>query len=148
MQRDRGIAIVAALGAAIGIGAELVSGASIARSAADLTTGWTLLGCGLWGWRAGPDQLRWVLLAAAGLAWFAGNFADAGAAGVSSIGGALIYLHRAPLVHATISGARSRSPLRPGFVRSSCSSTSSFPTSTDSPSRSGSPPPTTRRWSC
>jgi signal transduction histidine kinase len=111
VRRDAGIAIVAAGGAAIGIGAELVSGAGIARSAADLATGWTLLGCGLWGWRARPDQLRWVLLAGAGLSWFAGNFADAGAAGVSSIGAALIYLHRGPLVHASISGARSRSPL-------------------------------------
>src|SRR5437763_3038491 len=111
MRRDWGIAIVAAGGAAIGIGAELVSDAGIARSAADLATGWTLIGSGLWGWRARPDQLRWALLAAAGVTWFAGNFADAGGAGVSSIGAALIYLHRAPLVHASISGARSRSPL-------------------------------------
>jgi signal transduction histidine kinase len=111
MRRDRGIAIVAAGGTAIGIAAELVSGAGVAQSAADLATGWTLLGCGLWGWRARPDQLRWVLLAGAGLTWFAGNFADAGAAGVSAVGAALIFLHRGPLVHASISGARSRSPL-------------------------------------
>jgi signal transduction histidine kinase len=111
MRYERKIAIAVTGGAAIGIGAELVSDASIARSAADLATGWTLLGCGLWGWRARPDQLRWPLLAGAGLAWFAGNFADVGAALIASIGGALIYLHRGLLVHATLSGARSRSPL-------------------------------------
>src|SRR4051794_35669739 len=98
MPRDRVIAIVATGGVVVGIAAELVSDASLARSVADLATGWTLLGCGLWGWRGRPRESRWLLLAAAGITWFAGNFADAGSSPVSSVGAALIYLHRGPLV--------------------------------------------------
>ena len=53
-------------------------------------------------------ELRWPLLAFAGLVWFAGNFADAGSTVVSSIGAALIDLHRGPLVHAAIISSRAR----------------------------------------
>jgi signal transduction histidine kinase len=110
MRRDRVIALVAGGGAALGIAAELVSHASTARAAADLATGWTLLGSGLWGWRARPSEWRWPLLAGAGLLWFAGNFADAGWSAVASTGAALIYLHRGLVVHATASGRLRRSP--------------------------------------
>jgi signal transduction histidine kinase len=109
MRRSALIAMVAAAGLAVGLAAELVSDASASRAAADLATGWTLLACGLWGHRHRPGELRWLLVAAAGIAWFGGNFADADSAAVSSAGAALIYLHRGPLVHATVARAGSRS---------------------------------------
>jgi signal transduction histidine kinase len=65
----------------------------------------TIFACGLWGAVRRPGELRWLLLAFAGSAWFAGNFADAGSTVISSIGAALLYLHRGPLVHATVSGS-------------------------------------------
>ena len=57
------------------------------QSAADLATGWTLLAAGLWGVHQRPGQWRWLLLAAAGVTWFAGNFAATAG---------LVYLHRGP----------------------------------------------------
>jgi len=105
------VPIVAALGVALGVAAEAVSFAGLGPAVADLATGWTLLGCGLWGWRQRPGELRWPLLALAGLTWFAANFADAGIAGVASLAGALVFLHRGPLVHAACSGRGVRSPL-------------------------------------
>ena len=98
-----------AAAAAIGIAGEWVSDASLGQSAADLATGWTLVGCGLWGWAQRPDQRRWPLMALAGILWFAGNFADAGSPAVASIGAALVYLHRGPLVHAVVAASRIRS---------------------------------------
>jgi signal transduction histidine kinase len=95
-------AALAAVGAAVGIAGEVASDAGLAASAADLATGWALLACGLWGLRQRPGQLRWLLLALAGITWFAGNFDHSDVAAVSAVGGALIYLHRGLLVHACV----------------------------------------------
>ena len=57
----------------------------------DLVVGWTFLGCGLVAWSRRRESRTGLLLAATGLAWFAGNFA-----------GSLIYLHRGPLVHCVL----------------------------------------------
>ena len=58
-----------------------------AKAAADLATGWIVLGCGLVLWRRG--ERTGPLLAATGLTWFLGNFAAAA-----------LYVHRGPLIHA------------------------------------------------
>jgi signal transduction histidine kinase len=108
MRRGWIIATVAAAGVALAITAELVADAGPGTSIADLATGLTVFACGLWGMHERPAELRWPLLAFAGLVWFAGNFADAGSTVVSSIGAALIYLHRGPLVHAAIISSRAR----------------------------------------
>src|SRR5512133_1396837 len=93
---------VATAGAGLGIAAEVASGAALGPSVVDLVTGWTILGCGLWGWTQWPDQRHWQLLLVAGLAWFAGNFAAVDV---------LRYAHRGPLVHAVVTGSRTRSRL-------------------------------------
>jgi signal transduction histidine kinase len=93
---------VAAAGAGVGIAAEVVSGAALGPSVVDLAAGWTILGCGLWGWTQWPDQRHWQLLVVAGFAWFAGNFAAVDV---------LRYAHRGPLVHAVVTGSRTRSRL-------------------------------------
>jgi signal transduction histidine kinase len=108
MRRGTIVAIVAAAGCAFAVIAELVADAGLGTSAADLATGLTIFACGLWGTLARPAELRWPLLAFAGIAWFAGNFANAGSTVVSSVGAALLYLHRGPLVHAAVTGSWSR----------------------------------------
>jgi signal transduction histidine kinase len=54
----------------------------------DLAVGWVFLACGLLAWSKRPESRSGGLMAATGLAWFAGTFSDQ-----------LIYLHRGPLVH-------------------------------------------------
>jgi len=105
MRRGRLIAIAAAAGVAFGISAEIVAGAGLGTSAADLATGLTIFACGVWGALRRPAELGWPLLAVAGIAWFVGNFADADSTVISSIGAALLYLHRGPLVHAAVTGS-------------------------------------------
>jgi len=68
----------------------------------DLVTGWTLAGCGIAAWWRRPDSRVGPLLAAAGVAWFAGNFAGSGVPVVAWLGAQLIYLYRGPLVHALV----------------------------------------------
>jgi signal transduction histidine kinase len=102
MHRAWLIASMAAAGAALGIAAEVVSDAALGPSVVDLVTGWTILGCGLWGWMQWPDERSWSLMVAAGFAWFAGNFAAVDV---------LRYAHRGPLVHAVVTGSRTRSRL-------------------------------------
>jgi hypothetical protein len=94
MRRSWIIAIVAVAGIAFAITAELIAASGIGASFADLATGLTIFACGLWGARQRPGELRWLLLAFAGVAWFAGNFVHAGSTAISSVGGALVYLHR------------------------------------------------------
>jgi signal transduction histidine kinase len=96
------IVSLAIAGAALGIAAEVASNSGLERSAADLATGWSLLAAGLWGIHQRPAQWRWLLLVAAGLTWFAGNFA---------VTAGLVYLHRGPLVHAVVAATRRRSSL-------------------------------------
>jgi signal transduction histidine kinase len=104
MRRGWLIASVGAAGVVLGIAAEVASDAALGESVADLATGWTILGCGLWGWAWRPDQRCWPLLAAAGLAWFAGNFFS---------GAVILYTHRGLMVHAVVVGSRTRSRLAP-----------------------------------
>jgi signal transduction histidine kinase len=82
-----------ALGAAgvlVGLAAEWASHgtAGTAATVADLAAGWSLIACGLIGWRACPATPVGRLMVVAGFSWFAGNFVDAAA-----------YLHRGPLAH-------------------------------------------------
>src|SRR4051794_34139944 len=108
MRRGRLVAVVAIAGIAIGVAAEAVWFSSLDLAVTDVVTGWTLLGCGLWACAARPGELRWPLLAAAGLAWFAGNAGDAGLGAASSAAAALVFLHRGLLVHATVAGTTGR----------------------------------------
>jgi len=78
-----------------GAASEAATASTAAPAAADLATGWTLLACSAWGRAHRPHQARWLLLGAAGAAWFAANLAL----------GALAYLHRGPLVHAAVAAA-------------------------------------------
>jgi signal transduction histidine kinase len=96
------IVVLAVAGIVVGVAAEVASESGLEQAAADLATGWTLLACGLWGIHQRPAQWRWLLLAAAGLTWFAGNFAATAG---------LVYLHRGPLVHAVVAGTRRHSAL-------------------------------------
>jgi signal transduction histidine kinase len=134
MRRDPVIAIVAAAGSAVAVVAELVSDAGLGTSIADLATGLTMFACGLWGTRRQPGELRWRLLAVAGVVWFAGNFAAAGSTVVSSIGAALIYLHRGPLIQAALTGTRARygplavAALIAGYAAALITGTSDVPT--------------------
>ena len=57
----------------------------------DLVVGWTFLGCGLVAWSRRRESRTGLLLAATGVAWFAGNIAES-----------LVYLHRGPLVHCVL----------------------------------------------
>jgi signal transduction histidine kinase len=101
MSKSRISAGVVVIVAALGIVAELVSDAGPGPAAADLATGWVLLGCGMWGGRQRPREMRWSLLVLASAAWFAGTFAAT-----------LVYLHRGPLVHALAGGSPARASLR------------------------------------
>jgi signal transduction histidine kinase len=77
-------------GVLVGLTAEWASQgtAPTAAALADLAAGWSLIACGLIGWRACPGSPVGVLMVAAGFAWFAGNFADAA-----------LYVHRGPFAH-------------------------------------------------
>jgi signal transduction histidine kinase len=81
-------------GIVVGLAAEYVSGFDV-PALADLATGWIVLACGLLLWRRAPRRATGPLLAATGLTWFAGNFT-----------GALLYLHRGPLIHALVPSPR------------------------------------------
>jgi signal transduction histidine kinase len=65
----------------------------------DLLTGWTMIGCGLAGWWRRPQSRSGALLAAAGFAWFAPNFAATGVTALGWLSAYALYLHRGPLVH-------------------------------------------------
>src|SRR5512132_533804 len=64
----------------------------------DLAVGWTLIGCGLVASSRRPESRTGALMAATGLTWFAGNFAQVGVAAVAWVAAHLLYLHRGPLV--------------------------------------------------
>jgi signal transduction histidine kinase len=86
----RAAALVLA-GLALGLGAEwaaLAEPGDLARAAADLLTGWALVACGGLAARRPVGRPVGALLAATGVAWFAGTLAPA-----------LLYLHRGPLIH-------------------------------------------------
>ncbi len=79
--------------------------------APDLLTGWFLIGCGLVAWSQRPASLSGALLAAAGFAWFAPNFATTGISGLDWLGAHALYLHRGPLVALVLTYPRGR-PVR------------------------------------
>ena len=90
-------------GAAVGIAAEWRSGWAVPGGwAPDLLTGWCLIGCGLAGQARRPDSRSGALLAAAGFAWFAPDFA---AAAVGLLGWLGVY---ARWVRVPLADARSR----------------------------------------
>jgi signal transduction histidine kinase len=98
------VALVPA-GLVLGVAAESVSAygsGGLDTAAGDLAVGWVLLACGLVGWGRRGRSLVGPLLAAAGVAWFVGNFWTAA-----------LFLYRGPLVHALLvfPGARLRRPL-------------------------------------
>jgi hypothetical protein len=86
--------------AVVGIAAELhLYGWADPRDwAPDLLTGWTMIACGLTGWRRRPQSRSGALLAAAGFAWFAPNFAASGVAAVAWLSAHALYLYRGPFV--------------------------------------------------
>ena len=81
-------------GAALGIAAEshLYGWGDTRHWVPDAAVGWTVMACGLIAWWRRPDSRAGLLLAAAGAAWFAGNFSSQA-----------LYLHRGPLVHLVLS---------------------------------------------
>ncbi|HET8948911.1 MAG TPA: hypothetical protein VFN44_00325 [Solirubrobacteraceae bacterium] len=91
-------------GAVLGLAAEAASSGLDDPGTAlpDLVTGWFVLACGLVAWGRRPDSLTGPLLAATGLTWFAGNFADLA-----------LFWHRGPLVHALLAhpGGRATAPV-------------------------------------
>jgi signal transduction histidine kinase len=86
--------------AAVGITAEwrLYGWADPRGWAPDLLAGWTMIACGLAGWWRRPESRSGALLAAAGFAWFAPNFAATGVAALAWLSGHALYLYRGPLV--------------------------------------------------
>jgi len=74
----------------------------------DLLAGWGMIGCGLAGWSRRPESRSGVLLAAAGFAWLAPNFAAAGLGAFGWLSAHALYLHRGPLVHLVLTYPRGR----------------------------------------
>jgi signal transduction histidine kinase len=101
--------------AALGIAAEAVSfgWAEPRHWMPDLITGWTLVACGLFARRRRRGSRVGVLLAAAGFAWFAGNFASAGWRPLAWAAAHLAFVHRGLLVHALLSYPTGRLRSRP-----------------------------------
>jgi signal transduction histidine kinase len=81
----------------------------------DLAVGWTLIGCGLVASTRRPESRAGALLAATGLTWFVGNFAQVGVAAVAWVAAHLVYLHRGPLVQLVLTYPSGRPTSR--FVR-------------------------------
>jgi signal transduction histidine kinase len=96
----RRLALVGLTGVALGLTAEWVGfgWADLRHWIPDLAVGWSLIGCGLVAWRRRAESRAGPLLAATGLAWFVGNFAQVGVAAVAWVAAHLVYLHRGPLV--------------------------------------------------
>ena len=97
-------------GAVVGIAAEwrLYGWADPGDWVPDLLTGWTLIACGLAGWSRRPQSRSGALLAAAGFAWFAPNFAVTGVTALGWLSVHALYLHRGPLVHLVLTYPRGR----------------------------------------
>jgi signal transduction histidine kinase len=68
-------------------------------AAADLAVGAAFLACGVLLWERQRREPVAPLLLATGFAWFLGTLAGSHTGVLSSIGGALLYAHRGPLVH-------------------------------------------------
>ncbi|HEV8649948.1 MAG TPA: ATP-binding protein [Actinomycetes bacterium] len=90
---------VAAAGLAVAVAAESVTylPEEPGLVAADATVGFAFIGLGVVAWRRRPSSRSGLLMAATGVAWFAGSFADAA-----------LFLHRGPLVHLLVGYPRGR----------------------------------------
>jgi signal transduction histidine kinase len=97
-------------GAVVGITAEwrLYGWADPRNWAPDLLAGWTLIACGLAGWSRRPQSRSGALLAAAGFAWFAPNFAATGVTALGWLSAHARYLYLGPLVHLVLTYPRGR----------------------------------------
>jgi signal transduction histidine kinase len=109
--------ILAAIGAAIGLAAEhAASGWDDPRHwVPDLLVGWVLVAGGLVGWSRRPGSRTGLLVAAAGYAWFLGNFGSVGVAAIGWLSAHLLYLHRGLVVHCVLSFPSGR--IRSGLDR-------------------------------
>jgi signal transduction histidine kinase len=99
------VTIAIAAAAALGVAAEWVGfGWTDARHwIPDLATGWTIVACGLVAGARRPRSRTGALLTAAGVAWFAGNFASARWEPLAWTAGHLAFVHRGVLAHALLS---------------------------------------------
>src|SRR6266567_3032858 len=100
-------------GAVVGIAGEwrLYGWADPGDWVPDLLTGWTLIACGLAGWSRRPQSRSGALLAAAGFAWFAPNFAATEPTALAWLSAHALYLYRGPLVQLVLTFPRGR-PVR------------------------------------
>jgi signal transduction histidine kinase len=91
-------------GLVLGLGAEWLarSGQSLAAAVADLVVGWTLIACGLIATARRVQGRVGILLTLAGFAWFLGTHSGSRFGPVATVGTALVFLHRGPLLHAII----------------------------------------------
>ena len=78
-------------------------GGSVGLAAADLAVGATFIGCGAVIRERRPREPVGWLFVATGLTWFLGTFAASDHAVLSSVGAALLYVHRGPLVQLVLS---------------------------------------------
>src|SRR6188472_1433373 len=92
-------------GLVLGLGAEWAAyePGELDRAVADLLAGWAFLLCGGLAARQRRGRPVGALMVATGLAWFAGTLAP----------GALLYLHRGPLVHLLLAYPGGRVARRP-----------------------------------
>jgi signal transduction histidine kinase len=88
---------LALLAAGVGLGVGAEAAASQRLAGLDFAVGVTLIGLGILAWDRRRDSLAGALLAAAGLTWFLGDFADWA-----------LYLHRGVLIHLLLSYPRGR----------------------------------------
>ena len=100
-------------GAVVGIAAEwrLYGWADPGDWVPDLLAGWAMIACGLAGWSRRPQSRSGALLAAAGFAWFAPNFAATGSAALAWLSAYALYLYRGPLVQLVLTYPQGR-PVR------------------------------------
>lgn len=97
----------AAVGLGIAAESHLYGWGDTRQWAPDLAVGWVTVACGLVAWWRRPDSRSGPLLAAAGGAWFLGNFwSDA------------LYLYRGPLVHLALTypSGRARGRVQRGAI--------------------------------
>jgi signal transduction histidine kinase len=100
----RGLLLVAAAGILVGLVAEAVyfGLADPARWIPDLIVGWTCIGCGSLATSRRPGSRIGPLITAAGFTWFIGNFSTVAVAPLAILANQLTLLHRAVLLHATL----------------------------------------------
>ena len=78
----------------------------------DLAVGWTFIGCGFIASTRRPESRSGGLMAATGITWFMGNFADVKLDAAAWVAAHSIYVHRGPLVHLILAYPNERLPTR------------------------------------